>query len=39
VGAICDVYGPNLERAFEAKGAKAYRSYQALLADKDIRLC
>jgi predicted dehydrogenase len=38
VGAICDVYEPNLERALsQAKGAKAYRNYQDLLADKDIQ--
>jgi predicted dehydrogenase len=38
VGPICDVYEPNLENALsKAKGAKAYRNYQALLADKDIQ--
>jgi predicted dehydrogenase len=38
VGAICDVYEPNLENALsKAKGAKAYRNYHALLADKDIQ--
>lgn len=42
VGAICDVYEPNLERALsEAKKAggaapKAYRNYKALLDDKEI---
>lgn len=42
VGAICDVYEPNLERALsEAKKAgggapKAYRNYKELLDDKDI---
>src|ERR1700736_601701 len=42
VGAICDVYEPNLERALsEAKKAggaapKAYRSYKPLLDDKEI---
>src|ERR1700736_1245552 len=42
VGAICDVYEPNLERALsEAKetggGApKAYRNYRELLDNKDI---
>jgi predicted dehydrogenase len=42
VGAICDVYEPNLERALsEASRAgpqpKAYRNYQDLLGDKDIQ--
>ncbi len=41
VGAICDVYEPNLEQALsQAKKAgstpKAYRNYKELLADKDI---
>ena len=42
VGAICDVYEPNLERGLsEAKKAgggapKAYRNYKELLDDKDI---
>src|SRR5438105_3749061 len=42
VGAICDVYEPNLERAIsEAKKSggsapKAYRNYKQLLDDKDI---
>jgi predicted dehydrogenase len=41
VGAICDVYEPNLERGLaNAKKAgsiaKAYRNYQDLLADKTI---
>src|SRR5947208_7487684 len=41
VGAICDVYEPNLERALAtaAKGGshpKAYRNYKQLLDDKDI---
>ena len=42
VGAICDVYEPNLERglstASKAPGnqPKAYRNYKQLLADKDI---
>lgn len=37
VGAISDVYEPNLERALSlAKGAKAYRDYRDLLADKSI---
>jgi predicted dehydrogenase len=42
IGAICDVYEPNLEQATSvaAKGGshpKAYRSYKELLADKDIQ--
>jgi predicted dehydrogenase len=42
VGAICDVYEPNLERGLSTakKGgstAKAYRNYKQLLADKDIQ--
>ena len=42
VGAICDVYEPNLERALsQASKAgsqpKAYRNYKDLLADKDIQ--
>jgi predicted dehydrogenase len=42
VGAICDVFEPNLERALsEASKAgsqpKAYRNYKDLLADKDIQ--
>jgi predicted dehydrogenase len=42
VGAICDVYEPNLEQAIsEAVKAgsrpKAYRNYKDLLADKDIQ--
>jgi predicted dehydrogenase len=43
VGAVCDVYEPNLERALSAaaKGqggvaAKAYRNYKQLLEDKSI---
>ena len=42
VGAICDVYEPNLERALSAaaktQGAapKAYRNYRQLLDDKEI---
>src|SRR4051812_6936957 len=33
VGAICDVFEPNLEKALSlAKGAKAYRNYKDLLA-------
>lgn len=39
VGAVCDVYEPNLERAIStAKTApKAYRNYRDLLADKSIQ--
>jgi predicted dehydrogenase len=42
VGAICDVYEPNLENALsQANKAgsqpKAYRNYKDLLADKDIQ--
>ena len=43
VGAICDVYEPNLERALstaskaQAQPAKAYRNYKELLADPSIR--
>jgi predicted dehydrogenase len=38
VGATCDVYEPNLERALSAaKGSKAYRNYKDLLADKDVQ--
>ncbi len=42
VGAICDVYEPNLERGLSTakKGgstAKAYRNYKQLLADNDIQ--
>ena len=42
VGAICDVYEPNLERAASAAtktqgtAPKLYRNYKELLADKDI---
>jgi predicted dehydrogenase len=37
VGAICDVFEPNLERALSAApGSKAYRNYKDLLADKDV---
>lgn len=42
VGAICDVYEPNLERALSAAARtpgthpKAYRNYKQLLDDKDI---
>jgi predicted dehydrogenase len=42
VGAICDVYEPNLEQAISAamKGGshpKAYRNYKGLLADKSVQ--
>lgn len=42
VGAICDIYEPNLERGLSTakKGGsapKAYRNYKQLLADKDIQ--
>jgi predicted dehydrogenase len=42
VGAICDVYEPNLERALSAASKagshpKAYRNYKELLADKDVQ--
>ena len=42
VGAVCDVYEPNLDRAMAeaAKGGshpKSYHNYQDLLADKDIQ--
>src|SRR5579864_929169 len=42
VGAICDVYEPNLERGLSAatragSHPKAYRNYKELLADKDIQ--
>jgi len=42
IGAICDVYEPNLENALsQANKAgskpKAYRNYKELLADKDIQ--
>lgn len=43
VGAVCDVYEPNLERSLSAASraqggvaAKAYRNYKELLADKSI---
>src|SRR5579862_1178901 len=43
VGAICDVYEPNLERALSAAAKagshpKAYRNYKQLLADKDVQV-
>ena len=42
VGAICDVFEPNLERALSTASkagsqAKAYRNYKELLADKDVQ--
>ncbi len=43
VGAICDVYEPNLERGVstakkaQAAAPTAYRNYKQLLADKDIQ--
>jgi len=43
VGAICDVYEPNLERALSAASKtagthpKAYRNYKELLADRTIQ--
>jgi predicted dehydrogenase len=44
VGAICDVYEPNLERAASTaskaqsgKAPKLYRSYKELLADKNVQ--
>jgi predicted dehydrogenase len=43
VGAICDVYEPNLERGLSTASKvagnhpKAYRNYKELLADKDIQ--
>jgi predicted dehydrogenase len=43
VGAICDVYEPNLERGLSnaskvaGNHPKAYRNYKELLADKDIQ--
>jgi predicted dehydrogenase len=43
VGAICDVYEPNLEKAISTAAQtagtkpKAYRNYKALLADNDVQ--
>src|SRR3954462_12369087 len=39
VGAICDVYEPNLEKAASvaASKPKLYRNYKDLLADRDIQ--
>jgi predicted dehydrogenase len=38
VGAVCDIYEPNLERGLSEAGggARAYRNYKELLADRDI---
>ena len=38
VGAVCDVYEPNLEAGLNiaSTGAKAYRQYQKLLEDKSL---
>ena len=39
VGAICDVYEPNLEKAASAAGTKPklYRNHRELLADRDVQ--
>jgi predicted dehydrogenase len=39
VGAICDVYEPNLEKAASVAGTKPklYRNYKELLADRDVQ--
>lgn len=39
VGAICDVYEPNLEKAASVAGSKPklYRNYKELLADRDVQ--
>src|SRR3954468_12500121 len=39
VGAICDVYEPNLEKAASTAGTKPklYRDYKDLLADRDVQ--
>ena len=43
IGAICDVYEPNLERGLSTASKtpgthpKAYRNYKELLADKDVQ--
>src|SRR6266481_8633268 len=42
VGALCDVYEPNLERGLSTASKagshpKAYRNYKQLLADKDVQ--
>jgi len=38
VGAVCDIYEPNLERGLSESGggAKAYRNYKELLADPGV---
>ncbi len=38
IGAVCDVYEPNLEKGLSLSGnqARAYRNYKALLDNKDI---
>lgn len=38
VGAVCDVYEPNLEAGLSAAGnqARSYRNYKALLENKDV---
>src|SRR3954465_7751376 len=40
VGAICDVYEPNLERAASTAATKPRlsRNYKALLADRDVQV-
>src|SRR5881296_729180 len=43
VGALCDVYEPNLERGLSTASKagshpKAYRNYKQLLADKDVQV-
>jgi predicted dehydrogenase len=39
VGAVCDVYEPNLERAASTAGTKPklYRNYKELLGDRDVQ--
>ena len=36
VAAVCDIYAPRLDRGISQTGAKGYRRYQDLLADKDV---
>ena len=36
IAAVCDIYGPRLERAKAASGAKGYHAHEDLLADKDV---
>ena len=40
IAGVCDVYEPNLEKGLSAAGAgaKAYRNYKQLLANKDINV-